>query len=67
MKQAREKQQVRRVISWIYHSFMRQLNGPGFTMESLMSKNEFMTFTKALCGDQIRDSELTEFMIYYAK
>ena len=36
-------------------------------MESLMSKSEFMAFAKAFTGDQLRDSEMSEFMIHYAK
>ena len=32
-----------------------------------MSKSEFMSFAKAISGDNLRDSEMTEFMVYYAK
>ena len=32
-----------------------------------MSKSEFVSFAKAITGDSLRDSEMTEFMVYYAK
>ena len=68
MYNAKEKVQMRKFVSWVYSSFTKQQRGPGLqVVDSLMNKSDFGAFAKAFTNNALHDSDISEFMSYYAK